>query len=78
MDLLPEEQRARVKHVACDFLESTDTIAKALTGANVSATHVFFYSYLQPRPPPGQAAWSNAEENVKANGDMLENFLNAL
>jgi nucleoside-diphosphate-sugar epimerase len=78
MALLPEDQRARVKHVACDFLESPETIAKALIAANVSATHVFFYSYLQPTTPPGSAAWSNADELVKMNGALLENFLNAL
>jgi hypothetical protein len=78
MALLPEHQRSRVQHVACDFLESPETIAKALVSSNVSATHVFFYSYLQPRPPPGAAAWSNADELVKVNGAMFENFLGAL
>ncbi len=78
MALLPQDQRARVKHVACDFLEPPETIAKALKSAGVSATHVFFYSYLQPKPPPGSPAWSNADELVKVNGDLLENFLKAL
>jgi len=78
MALLSEDQRSRVKHVACDFLESPETIANALASANVTATYVFFYSYLQPKPPPGASAWSNADELVKVNGDLLENFLNAL
>lgn len=78
MALLPDDQRSRVKHVTCDFLESPETIAKALASANVTATHVFFYSYLQPKPPPGAAAWSNAEELVKVNGNLFENFINAL
>ena len=78
MALLTSEQRARVEHVACDFLESGDKIAKALTEANVTATHIFFYSYLQPKPPPGAPIWSNADELVKVNSALLSNFLDAL
>lgn len=76
--LLPKDQRSRLKHIACDFLSSPETIAKALKTANASATHVFYYSYLQPKPAPGKAAWSNAEELVKVNGNMFESFLAAL
>lgn len=78
MSLLTEEQRSRVQHVACDFLEPGEKIAEALKPASVSATHIFFYSYLQPKPPPGAAAWSNAEELVKVNSALLSNFLDAL
>lgn len=78
MDLLTSEQRSRVQHVACDFLESGEKIAQALKAANVSATHVFFYSYLQPKPPPGAPIWSNADELVKVNSALLSNFLDAL
>lgn len=78
MALLPADQRSRVKHVACDFLESPETIAKTLAAAKVTATYVFFYSYLQPKPPPGAPAWSNADELVKVNGALFENFINAL
>ena len=77
MALLPSDQRARVKHVACDFLESPKTIAKALLEAKAAATHVFFYSYFQPKRTPG-AISSNPDELVKVNGALLENFLNAL
>ncbi|KAL2441967.1 hypothetical protein ABEF95_016962 [Exophiala dermatitidis] len=65
MALLPESQRERVQHVAVDFLDEPGKIARAMTAANVQADYIFFYSYLQPRPPPGAAAWSNAEELVK-------------
>lgn len=78
MALLPESQRARVQHVAVDFLHSPEKISEALTGANVTADHIFFYSYLQPKPAPGAAAWSNAEELVKVNSALLDNFLQAL
>lgn len=78
MGLLTAEQRSRVQHVACDFLESGDKIAQALKEASVSATHVFFYSYLQPKPPPGAPIWSNADELVKVNSALLSNFLDAL
>ncbi|KAK5103767.1 hypothetical protein LTS08_003186 [Lithohypha guttulata] len=78
MKLLTAEQRSRVQHVACDFLESGEKIAQALKDANVKADYIFFYSYLQPKPPKGAAAWSNAEELVKVNVALLKNFLDAL
>lgn len=78
MGLLTAEQRSRVQHVACDFLDSGEKIAEALKSAHVAATHIFFYSYLQPRPPPNAPAWSNSEELVKVNSALLSNFLDAL
>lgn len=78
MGLLTSEQRGRVQHVACDFLEPGETIAKALKDANVTADYIFFYSYLQPKPPPGALIWSNSDELVKVNSALLSNFLDAL
>lgn len=78
MNLLTKEQRSRVEHVACDFLQPASTIAQALKAAGVTADYVFFYSYLQPSPPPGARLWSNAEELVKVNSALLANFLGAL
>ncbi|KAI1624982.1 hypothetical protein EDD37DRAFT_372491 [Exophiala viscosa] len=78
MALLPESHRARVQHVACDFLEDPQKIADAIKSANITADYIFFYSYLQPKPAPGAAAWSNAEELVKVNSALLDNFLQAL
>jgi hypothetical protein len=40
--------------------------------------HVFFFSYLQPEPTPDQALWSDAEELVGLNSQLLGNFLQAL
>ena len=62
MDLLTEEQRSRVEHVACDFLSSSEDIAKQLQDKEVKADYAFFYSYAQPKPKDGGAAWSNAQE----------------
>jgi nucleoside-diphosphate-sugar epimerase len=78
MELLPESQRSRVQHVAIDFLDQPQKIADALKAAKVTADYVFFYSYLQPKPPPGAAAWSNADELVKVNSRLLDHFLQAL
>ncbi|ETI24834.1 hypothetical protein G647_04204 [Cladophialophora carrionii CBS 160.54] len=78
MGLLKPEQRSRVQHVAVDFLEDAKKIADAMTSAGVKADYVFFYSYLQPRPPPGAVVWSNADELVKVNTALLDNFLGAL
>ncbi|KIW17092.1 hypothetical protein PV08_04283 [Exophiala spinifera] len=76
MALLPESQRSRVEHITVDFLEEPSKIAQALE--SVRADYVFFYSYLQPKPPPGAPVWSNAEELVKVNTALLDNFLRAL
>lgn len=47
MDLLGSG-RERVEHVACDFLSSSDEIAKATKGKIQHVDAIFFYSYLQP------------------------------
>ncbi|CRG91224.1 putative protein C757,02c [Talaromyces islandicus] len=78
MSLLPESQRSRVQHVAVDFLDDPTNIAQTLTSAGISAEYIFFYSYLQPAPAPGAAVWSNAEELVKVNVTLLENFMKAI
>ncbi|KAJ5239464.1 hypothetical protein N7468_004083 [Penicillium chermesinum] len=78
MGLLSESQRSRVQHVAADFLEEPASIADVLRANKVTADYIFFYSYLQPKPPPGAAAWSNADELVKVNSALLDNFLQAI
>ena len=78
LDLLTPEQRSRVQFVSADFLNDPKDIAKAMTDAGVKADYVFFYSYLQPKPPPGTGPWSNAEELVKVNEAIFGNFLKAL
>ena len=55
MDLLPQDQRERVEHVACDFLSKPEEIATQLKDKGVTADYVFFYSYAQPKPDPGNA-----------------------
>ncbi|KAK4613686.1 hypothetical protein CLAFUW4_08847 [Fulvia fulva] len=78
MKLLPEEARSRVEHVACDFLNKPEDIAKQLQEKGVKADTVFFYSYAQPTPKEGAPAWSNAQELCDVNAALLENFLKAL
>lgn len=53
MALLPQDQRDRVEHVACDFLSKPGDIAKQLKEKNVTGDYIFFYSYAQPKPQPG-------------------------
>ncbi|KAL2061320.1 hypothetical protein VTL71DRAFT_7593 [Oculimacula yallundae] len=77
LDLLGSGKE-RVEHVACDFLSSSDEIAKSIQGKISNVDAVFFYSYLQPAPDPGAAAWSNAEKLVEVNSSLLKNFLGAL
>jgi nucleoside-diphosphate-sugar epimerase len=78
MNLLQPDQRSRVQHVACDFLDSPEDIAQVLKSSSVTADYIFFYSYLQPRPSPGSAPWTNASELVRVNVSLLSNFLDAL
>ena len=42
MNLLTEDQRSRVEHVACDFLSEPEDIAKQLQEKDVTADYVFF------------------------------------
>lgn len=78
MDLLSADERSRVHHVAIDFLEDAETIAQKMADAKVVADYIFFYSYLQPRPPPGVAILSNLQDLVDVNAKLLDNFLKAL
>lgn len=78
MALLSADERSRVEHVAVDFLSSPENISEALKSAGVKADYVFYYTYLQPAPPKNTRAWSNADELVKVNAGMLDNFLSAL
>ena len=73
MDLLAEDQRSRVEHVACDFLLKPEEIAKQLQDKNVTADYIFFYSYAQPKPAPGNSAWSNAQELSDTNRKSYSN-----
>ncbi|KAI9871681.1 MAG: hypothetical protein M1830_002620 [Pleopsidium flavum] len=66
-----------IKHLAVDFLSSPEAIAKILREENVQADYVFFFSYIQPPPKPGQSLWSNAEEMCEVNGRLLQNCLSA-
>ncbi|KAH7327268.1 hypothetical protein BKA65DRAFT_510261 [Rhexocercosporidium sp. MPI-PUGE-AT-0058] len=77
MDLLASGKE-RIEHVACDFLSSPNEIAKAIKGKISKVDAIFFYSYLQPAPDLGAAAWSNAEKLVEVNSSLLRNFLHAL
>lgn len=67
MNLLPQEQRERVEHVALDFLEEPEKLASAMKEKGVTADVVFFYSYAQPRGDPEKGAWSNAQELADVN-----------
>ncbi|KAG8623304.1 hypothetical protein KVT40_008280 [Elsinoe batatas] len=78
MALLTSDERSRVQHVAVDFLKPAEDIAAAMEKARLTADHVFYYTYLQPPPLENTRVWSNADELVKVNAGMLDNFLAAL
>ncbi|KAK4234203.1 hypothetical protein C8A03DRAFT_18850 [Achaetomium macrosporum] len=62
-----DEHPSNVVHSHIDLLSSADQMAKDLQG--VEAEYIFFAAYLQK---------DTEEDNWKANGDMLDNFLHAL
>lgn len=69
---------SNAEHIALDFLTSPEEIAKVLAEKGVTADYVFFYSYVQPPPVSGKGIWSDAQEMVRVNSLLLDNFLGAL
>ncbi|KAK1093762.1 hypothetical protein LTR48_001668 [Friedmanniomyces endolithicus] len=70
---------AHAEHIPLDFLKDPKEIAGVLKEHNVTADHVFFFSYIQPPPKAGSAGiWSDAEELVRVNSLLISNFLDAL
>ena len=54
-------------HIPLDFLRKPEEIAEVLKKEGVRADYVFFFSYIQVEPKPGEALWSNAEEMCRVN-----------
>lgn len=69
---------ANAEHIAVDFLKKPEEIANVLKEKNVKADYVFFFAYLQPAPVPGKGLWSDANEMVRINSLLLDNFIGAL
>jgi hypothetical protein len=65
--LIPDGLPPNAEHIALDFLQSPSEIAKVLKEKGVKADHVFFYSYIQPKPKEGGGIWSAAEELCRVN-----------
>ena len=76
--LIPGGLPDHVEHIPLDFLKEPDQIAKVLKENDVKADHVFFFSYIQPAPLPGQGLWSDADEMARVNSELLKNFLEGL
>lgn len=76
--LIPGGLPDHVEHIPLDFLKDPKEIAAVLKERNVTADHVFFFSYIQPPPLPGKGLWSDAEETARVNSELLKNFLEAL
>lgn len=77
--LLTDGLPPNASHIPLDFLTNPQDIAQTLREHSVTADHVFFFSYIQPPPKPGQPGiWSDAEELVRVNSRLVSNFLAAL
>jgi hypothetical protein len=76
--VIPGGLPTNAEHIPLDFLKSPEDIAATLRENNVTADHVFFFSYVQPPPKPGKGLWSDAGEMVRVNSELLSNFLQAL
>ena len=63
--LIPGGLPDHVEHIPLDFLKEPKEIADTLKEKNVTADHVFFFSYIQVAPKQGGGLWSDAEEMVR-------------
>ena len=54
-----------------DFLQPPEKLAETLEASGVKADYVFFFSYIQPRPPEGGGIWSAVDELVKVNSEYF-------
>jgi hypothetical protein len=65
---IPNGLPKNAEHIAVDFLQEPEEIAKVLREKGVKADYIFFYSYIQAAPKPGGGLWSDAEEMCRVNG----------
>ena len=75
---IPGGLPSNAEHIPLDFLETPDKIGAVLKDRGIKADYVFFFSYIQVSPKPGEKLWSNAEEMCRVNTLLLSNFLEAL
>ncbi|KAK5071075.1 hypothetical protein LTR64_007578 [Lithohypha guttulata] len=75
---IPGGLPSNAEHIAVDFLKSPSEIASVLKDKGVKADYIFFFTYLQPPPAEGKGLWSDAQEMVRVNSALLDNFLGAL
>lgn len=64
---IPDGLPAQAEHIALDFLQDPENIARVLKEKGVKADYVFFYSYVQAKPKEGGGLWSDAEEMCRVN-----------
>jgi nucleoside-diphosphate-sugar epimerase len=77
--LVPGGLPENAEHIAIDFLSSPEEIAQVFKDHKVDKVdYVFFFSYIQASPKPGQGLWSDAAEMARVNTLLLTNFLSAL
>ncbi|KAI0009515.1 hypothetical protein F4779DRAFT_617551 [Xylariaceae sp. FL0662B] len=69
---------SHVEPITMDFLQDPKTLAQQIRDKGVKADYVFFFAYIQPKPPAGGSIWSAAEELVRVNKTLLNNFLEGL
>ncbi|KAM0343536.1 hypothetical protein ACHAPU_008431 [Fusarium lateritium] len=79
LNLIPSELRSRIKHVPTNMSSSPEEIAKSLSENGVTADYIFYYTYVQPKIE-GMSGMDPvmADELVKANAPLFENFIQAL
>lgn len=66
---IPDGLPAQAEHIALDFLQKPEEIAKVLMERGVKADYVFFYSYVQVKPKDGEGLWSDADEMCRVNSE---------
>ncbi|KAF9894268.1 hypothetical protein FE257_007770 [Aspergillus nanangensis] len=69
------EWPSHVEHVPMDFLQPPEILAAQFRERGIKGDYVFFFSYIQPTPKEDRI--SAAEDLVKVNTQLLQNFLEA-
>jgi len=77
-NLLSEQQRSHIQHLAVDFSRSPEEIAQVLEPIHELDPYVFFYAYLQPKTEGDEKVWSNTDKLEEVNGKLFSSFLKAL
>ncbi|KAJ6007829.1 hypothetical protein N7540_011805 [Penicillium herquei] len=74
----PGDWPAQVEHVSIDLLQDPEVVGAQMKERGVKAEYAFFFAYIQAKPEGEGSIWSAADELVRINTLLLNNFLEGL